>query len=218
MDQRTHLEQETVEFVDPTLQAAAQAAAHPHTHVLPDDPGLAPDLEPVAPERFPIVWRGYDRDSVEALVAQLEAELDHLRAQHEPHSAVKQEIDRIGAATADILQVAHERAERLTSRAREEANARVDLAHAEAKQITASAEKRMRQLDADADAVWQERRRLIDDTKVLADRLLAVADDAAERFPEEEPGVAQAGTQRTAAARQETVPVRPVSAAEPKTG
>ncbi len=218
MDQREHVEQETVEFVDPTLAAAARAAPYPHTHVLPDDPRLAPELEPVAPERFPIVWRGYDRGSVEALIAQLEAELDELRAQHEPQSAVKQEIDRIGAATADILQVAHERAERLTSRAREEANARVDLAHAEAKQITASAEKRMRQLDADADAVWQERRRLIDDTRALADRLLAVADDAAERFPEEEPGAAQAAMQRTAAARAETVPVRPVSATEPETG
>lgn len=214
MDQREHIQQETVEFVDPTLQATSQAAAHPQTHVLPDDPTLAPELEPLAPERFPIVWRGYDRDTVDAILVELEAELEQLRVQ-QPQAAVKEEIDRIGAATADILRVAHERAERISSRAREEANARVDLAHAEAKQITADAEKRMRQLDADADIVWQERRRLINDTRQLADKLLAVADDAAERFPEEEPG-AQGELNGAGATRQEAKAVRPVSAAEPE--
>jgi DivIVA domain-containing protein len=215
MDQREHLEQETVEFVDPSLKPSVQAAAAA-PHQVAGDPGLQVAVELAPPERFPIVWRGYDRDSVDALLAELEVELEQLRVRHEPRAAVKHEIDRIGAATADILRVAHERAERITSRAREEANARVDLAHAEAKQITADAEKRMRQLDADADVVWQERRRLIEDTKRLADQLLAVADDAAERFPEEEPGAREA--QGSQAASAETVPVRPVSAAEPETG
>jgi len=218
MYQREHVEQETVEFVDPTLQPAMAAANPMQVPGQPLEPGLTAPVEPMAPERFPIVWRGYDRESVEGLIAGLEAEVEALRAQHEPQAAVKQEIDRIGAATADVLRVAHERAERITSRSREEANARVDLAHAEAKQITANAEKRMRQLDADADLVWQERRRLIDDTRQLADKLLAVADDAAERFPEEEPGAPQAQANGAGATKQAAAMVRPVTAPEPETG
>ena len=216
MDQRQHVEQDTVEFVDPTLQASDPAAGAGAGHEMTMYQGVPPAPEQ-PPERFPVVWRGYDRASVDALLAELEAELDQLRIQHEPQAAVSQEIDRIGAATADIIRVAHERAERITSRSREESNARLDLAHAEAKQITAQAEKRRDQLDADAETIWQERRRLIDDTRQLADQLLAVADDAAERFPEEEPGV-EAAVNGTAPEQQRTMPAGPVRAPKPEAG
>lgn len=218
MDQRQHVDQDTVEFVDPRLQPSTPAAATVPGQDMAIYQGmpLAPEAPP--PERFPVVWRGYDRASVDALLAELEVELEQLRAQHEPQAAVNHEIDRIGAATADIIRVANERAERITSRSREEANARLDLAHAEAKQITADAEKRRDQLDADAETIWQERRRLIDDTRQLADQLLAVADDAAERFPEEEPGATAAGGNGAAPAQPKTVAARPVGAAEPEAG
>lgn len=208
MDHREQ-DQDTVEFVDPTLEPAVQSVGVPPDQHVGFDPVAPSALEAVAPERFPVVWRGYDRASVDTVLMELEAELAELRVQHQPQAAVQQEIDRIGAATADILRVAQERAERITSRSREEANARLDLAHAEAKQITADAEQRLRQLDADADAVWQERRRLIEDTRQLADRLLAVADDATERFPEEEPG-GQTAVQGPEGVEKETVAIAPV--------
>jgi hypothetical protein len=215
MDQREQ-DQDTVEFVEPTLDPAMHSVGVPPDPHVGLDPAAGSALEALAPDRFPVVWRGYDRASVDTVLMELEAELAELRVQYQPQAAVQQEIDRIGAATADILRVAQERAERITSRSREEANARVDLAHAEAKQVTADAEQRLRQLDADADAVWQERRRLIEDTRQLADRLLAVADDAADRFPEEEPG-SQAAAPAAEGAEKETVAIAPVRrAAKPE--
>ena len=213
MEQRQLGDQDTVEFFDPTLDPSVPGAGAVAGHEVALYHGASP-LEPDPPERFPIVWRGYDRGAVDALLAELEAELEQLRVRHEPQAAVKQEIDRIGAATADILRVAHERAERITTRSREESNARLDLAHAEAKQITADAEQRVRQLDADAETIWQERRRLIEDTRKLAENLLTVADDAAERFPEEEPGTPAASNGAQPETRQ-TAPVAPAPAPPP---
>ena len=58
-------------------------------------------------------------------------------------------------------------------------------AQAQAEATTRDAEARRRTFDADADLIWRERTRLIDDTRKLADCMLSVADDAVERFPPE---------------------------------
>jgi DivIVA domain-containing protein len=135
--------------------------------------------------RFTTVWRGYDRASVDEYVGALEDELATVRAEHTPEHAIQDEIDRFGSDTAEILRVARAKAEAIASRAQAQADLLMAEAQAQAEATTRDAEARRRTFDADADLIWRERTRLIDDTRKLADCMLSVADDAVERFPPE---------------------------------
>src|SRR5204863_26467 len=124
------------------------------------------------------------------------AERRHLAAAgagHSPEHLVQAEIERISNDTAEIIRVAHQKAEAIASRARAQADLLMAEAQSQAEATTRDAEARRRTLDADADLIWRERTRLIEDTRKLADCMLSVADDAAERFPAEagEPAPAQ---------------------------
>jgi DivIVA protein len=149
---------------------------------------VPPDGEP-PPEwgapRFGLAWRGYDRAVVDQYVAELELELEALRAERVPDARAREEIARVGDETSAILAVAHDKAQALVMRAQEQADALIAEANAGAKAVTEDADRRLGALDGDTDAVWRERTRLIEDTRKLADRLLTVADDAADRFPPE---------------------------------
>ena len=144
--------------------------------------------------RFAMVWRGYDRLAVDDYIRELEDELAAVRAEHAPEHAIRAEIDRIGDDTAEILRVAQEKADGIASRAHAQADLLMADAQANAEATTREAEVRRRTFDADADLIWHERTRLIEDTRRLADSMLSVADDAMERFPPEttEPAVAAA--------------------------
>jgi DivIVA domain-containing protein len=148
----------------------------------PED--VVPAEEAWAP-RFTTVWRGYDRASVDEYVGALEDELATVRAEHTPEHAIQDEIDRLGSDTAEILRVAHAKADAIASRAHAQADLLMAEAQAQAEATTRDAEARRRTFDADADLIWRERTRLIDDTRKLADCMLSVADDAVERFPPE---------------------------------
>ena len=52
--------------------------------------------------------------------------------------------------------------------------------------MTAQAKQQLRELDSETDAVWQERQRLIDDVRCTAAALVSLADEATERFPEDD--------------------------------
>jgi hypothetical protein len=146
--------------------------------------GVAPAEEAWTP-RFTTVWRGYDRVAVEDYICTLEDELAAARAEHTPEHAIQDEIDRLGNDTAEILRVAHAKADAIASRAHAQADLLMADAQAQAEATTRDAEARRRTFDADADLIWRERTRLIDDTRKLADCMLTVADDAVERFPPE---------------------------------
>ena len=135
--------------------------------------------------RFATTWRGYDRVAVDEYVAALEQDLADAREAHTTEHAVQEEIERISNDTAEILRVAHEKADAISSRAHAQADLLMAEAQARAEATTHDAEARRRTLDADADMIWRERTRLIDDTRKLADCMLSVADDAVERFPPE---------------------------------
>jgi DivIVA domain-containing protein len=148
----------------------------------PED--VVPAEEAWAP-RFTTVWRGYDRASVDEYIGGLEDELATVRAEHTPEHAIQDEIDRLGNDTAEILRVAHAKADAIASRAHAQADLLMAEAQAQAEATTRDAEARRRTFDADADLIWRERTRLIDDSRKLADCMLSVADDAVERFPPE---------------------------------
>jgi cell division septum initiation protein DivIVA len=134
---------------------------------------------------FPLVIRGYDRRMVEEHVELLTGRLAELEAMQSPSVAVQEALERVAADTGSILKEAHETADGVTSRAREEAERMMREARAEAERTIASAEARVRQLAIDTDALWQERMRLIDDSRAVGASLAGLADEAADRFPPE---------------------------------
>jgi hypothetical protein len=158
---------------------------------------------------FPFALRGYDRLAVDEYVRQSSQLVAELQSTRSPDAAIRRALERLGEQISGILQRAHDTAEQITTQSRADAEDRLEAARQESLQITASAEQRVRDLDADTDRIWAERLRIVDDTKELARQLLALAETAAERFPaaeEADPGVpiydADAGLVTPAAADQ----------------
>lgn len=127
--------------------------------------------------------RGYDRAAVDAYVAEVAQLVAELEATQLPETVVQRALDQVGEETSTILKHAHEAAEEITSRARAQADARMQEAQSEAERAHREAEIRARRLEEDTQEVWDERRRLIEDIRHLADDVLALADDALDRIP-----------------------------------
>lgn len=139
-------------------------------------------IAPVLEAEFPVVRRGYDRDVVDAYVMRTRQLVAELQATRTPDSAVRRALERVGEEVSGILARAHETADEITAQSRLEADERLQRAMREAQEITAGAKAQLRDLDADADRIWAERQRIIDDARALAEDLLSLADTAAERF------------------------------------
>jgi hypothetical protein len=145
---------------------------------LPDDP--LPSLQDTD---FPRARRGYDPMAVDAYVRRTNQLIADLQARSSPDAAVRRALERVGEQISGILQRAHDTAEQITTTSRREAEDRLEQARQEAAEIARSGEQRIKDLDADADRIWAERLRIIEDARELAAQLTALADDAAERFP-----------------------------------
>ncbi len=148
---------------------------------LPDDPVAAVHAD------FPVGLRGYDRLAVDAYVQQTSQLVAELQATRSPEAAVRKALERVGEQISGILQRAHTTAEEITSQSRAEAEDRLEHARIEAAELVAGAHQRIKDLDADTDRIWIERHRIVDDARELAQQLVALADAAAERFPEADP-------------------------------
>ncbi|MGI8506842.1 MAG: DivIVA domain-containing protein [Solirubrobacteraceae bacterium] len=146
---------------------------------LPDDP-----VAVVVNADFPVAMRGYDRMAVDAYVQRTSQLVAELQATRSPEAAVRRALERVGEQISGVLQRAHETAEQITAQSRSEAEDRLEQARAEATEIAAAAEQRVKDLDVDTDRIWVERHRIVDDARDLARQLLALAETAAERFPE----------------------------------
>src|SRR4051812_33921230 len=166
---------------------SAPGTAHPAGVVPQPPPVREDDLEGLNEPDFPVALRGYDRDAVDAYVAHVNRAIAGLQAVRSPQAAIKHALDQVGDETRGILERAHETADEITSRSQAQAAQRLDTAEAEARELIAGAETRIRVLDNDADEIWRERRRLVEDVRVVADELAELADSAARRFPAEEP-------------------------------
>ena len=141
------------------------------------------ELQHPAAVDFPVVLRGYDRLAVDAYVKKTRQLVAELHATRSPEGAVKRALERVGEQISGILQRAHDTAEQITAQSRREAEERLERAREEAAEFTSGARERVKNLDADADRIWAERQRIVDDARDLARQLLELADAAAERFP-----------------------------------
>jgi len=144
---------------------------------LPDDAVALVNVD------FPLALRGYDRLAVDDYVRQTSQLVAELQATRSPEAAVRRALERVGEQISGILQRAHDAAGDITAQSRSEAEDRLEQSRREASEITAAAEQRVKDLDADTDRIWAERHRIVDDARGLANELLALAEAAAERFP-----------------------------------
>ena len=78
-------------------------------------------------------------------------------------------------------------AQNTLARAQVEADERLQRSQEELAALREEAETRMREIEADTEAVWKERRELLGDIRGMAGGLVDVANAAAARFPRGEP-------------------------------
>ena len=142
--------------------------------------------------QFTIVMRGYDRAAVDEWREQIAKLVERLEEARPRDAAVKRALDEVGQETAAILQRAHESADEITTRSRSQAEGRLQRAEQEAELTLREAEERVEQLEHDNRAMWEQRARLIEDMRQLADEVLNVADDALDRMePPQEAGAGE---------------------------
>jgi DivIVA domain-containing protein len=150
--------------------------------------------ERIANRDFPLAVRGYDRGAVDAFVQEVLEVVSELEGRQTRETVVQRALDEIGEETAGILQRAHETADEITARSRAQAEGRTQRAEREADMLRQQADEYSEQLIVDTRILWEERQRLIQDIRQLADEVLATAEDASERvtqpamISEPEPG------------------------------
>src|ERR687898_2241462 len=131
---------------------------------------------------FPIVaMRGYDRRAVDEFVEQMVELVSELEGRQSREAVVQRALDEVGEETAGILQRAHETADEIAARSRAQAEGRIQRAEREADMLRQQADAYSEQLVVDTRILWEERQRLIQEIRQLADEVLATAEDASER-------------------------------------
>ena len=131
---------------------------------------------------FPLAVRGYDRRAVDEFVEELRTLVADLEAHQTREGVVQKALDELGEETAGILQRAHETADEIAARSRAQADGRLQRAEREAEIVKRDADEYAEQVVVDTRLLWDERQRLIEDIRHLADVVLGTADDAMERL------------------------------------
>jgi DivIVA domain-containing protein len=92
------------------------------------------------------------------------------------------------AEAAELLADARAEAHNTLARSQAEAEERLQRSQEELAALRDQAETRLREIQADTEALWKERRELLDDIRGMAGGLVDLANAAAARFPRREPG------------------------------
>jgi DivIVA domain-containing protein len=135
----------------------------------------------IADRAFPVAMRGYDRAAVDAFLQEVVQIITDLESRQTQDTVVQRAIAEVGEETASILQRAHETAEEIAARSRAQAEGRIQRAEREAELLRQEADAYSEKIVYDTRILWEERQRLIDDIRQLADDVLGTAEEAAER-------------------------------------
>ncbi len=132
------------------------------------------------------------REAAEEITAsaQQEAEESTARAKAESVELVvnsSAEADRVKVEADELIANARTEADDTVAKAKAEADERFQRLEEELAALREAAETRMREIQADTEAVWKQRRELLEDIRRMAGGLVDVADAAAVRFPRHEP-------------------------------
>ncbi|HEU0247523.1 MAG TPA: DivIVA domain-containing protein [Gaiellaceae bacterium] len=155
------------------------------------------------------------RETAEEITASARKEAEEGAARTSAQAAkllvdANDKVDRTRAEADEVLAKAKAEAEKtlataraegeeILTRARTEGGERLQRSEKEIAVLRELAETRMRDLQADTEAVWEERRELLDAIGGMGARLTELASEAAARFPPREPGVQEAVSQPEAA-------------------
>ena len=137
--------------------------------------------EELKTREFPIVMRGYDRASVDAFVEDVVELVRQLEGRQSHESVVQRALEEVGEETAGILQRAHEAADEIAARSRAQAEGRIQRAEREAELLRRDADAYSEKIVVDTKLLWEERQRLIEDIRQLAEDVLATAESASAR-------------------------------------
>ena len=146
-------------------------------------------LEEVSEETSGLLQRAYEtaeeitarsRARADERIQQAEGEAEELREAaareaQETRDAAQRETGELREAAAHDVRELREAAAREAQQVRE-------TAQREFEQNRAAAEARAHELERDAEAIWRERRRFIDDMRNMAQQELEIAEAAAARF------------------------------------
>src|SRR5215208_3830853 len=135
----------------------------------------------IANRTFPVAMRGYDRAAIDAFLQEVVQLITDLESRQTQDTVVQRAIAEVGEETAGILQRAHETAEEIAARSRAQAEGRIQRAEREAELLRQEADAYSEKIVYDTRILWEERQRLIDDIRQLADDVLGTAEEAAER-------------------------------------
>jgi len=148
-----------------------------------------------------VAMRGYDRAAVDTFLQEVVQLITELESRQTQDTVVQRAIAEVGEETAGILQRAHETAEEIAARSRAQAEGRIQRAEREAELLRQEADAYSEKIVYDTRVLWEERQRLIEDIRQLADDVLNTAEDAAERV-----AMPQMLTEEEAAAAEEDGP------------
>ena len=143
------------------------------------------------------------------LVVNTSAEADRIKAQADELTAkAKAEArDTVAKAEAEadrILAAAKAEAQNAVARANAEADERLQRSQEEVASLRAQAETRMHELQTDTEAIWTERRELLEDVRAMASGLVDLANAAAKRVsPRGEPESGEEGLEPTKVVTEE---------------
>lgn len=137
--------------------------------------------EKIKDRTFPLAVRGYDRQAVESFLEEVAGLVGELEGRQSRETVVQRALDEVGVETAGILQRAHQTADEIAARSRSQAEGRIQRAEREAEILRRQAEEYSEKVVVDTQLLWEERQRLLEDIRQLADEVLATADEAAER-------------------------------------
>jgi len=131
------------------------------------------------------------RSRADDRLQQAEREAEELRETaareaQETREAARHETHELRATTErearELRETAARQARELRETAEREAQQVLATARREAEETLAAAEARVQELDRNADAIWRERRRLIEDMSAVAQQQLEIAEAAEARF------------------------------------
>ena len=141
------------------------------------------------------------RETAEEITASARQEADENTARAKAEAAelvvnASTEADRLGAEGDELIAKAKAQADQVLADARAEAEKTVARARAEADEqlqqlrdelaaMRDAADARLREVQADSEAVWTQRTELIDDIRTMANALVEVAEAAAARLSRE---------------------------------
>ncbi len=129
-----------------------------------------------------------ERTRAEAEVARAQARTEAEETLTKARAEAEETLTKARAEAKETLTKARAEAKEILTRSRAEASERLQRSEKELAVLRELAEAQMRDLQADTEAVWEERHELLGEIRGMAAQLEEVAHDAAARFPPPEPG------------------------------